>query len=168
MFRRIGRAMLRFESAVVAVTFLVFFLLLFVGLCCLLRCARRPLYDQCSNKSGSLSNELVRTLQWWLAVLRLGVSEQRSWQESEADAIHVFCDASGSPPCIAALCFVDGTCRYAVMDHAELADVMLQWSVLFALLIFFFFPGLVHLRRVCAVLLFSCLFAASAGARTGR
>ena len=72
------------------------------------RAMLRPIFDQKSRRNGQVGSELRRALEWWMEVLRLGLSERRNWGQSQARPVHLFCDASGSPAHLGAVLWVDG------------------------------------------------------------
>ena len=61
-------------------------------------------------RDGLLSEELRLALQWWLSALQLSVAEIHDWVEGCIRPAHLFCDASGSPPHLGAVVFIDGAC----------------------------------------------------------
>ena len=82
MFRKLGRAMLR------------------------------PIFDQKTRRDGQLNPELRGALQWWIEVLQRRLAERRSWESSGQQPIHLFCDASGSPPHLGAVLLHEDGCFY--------------------------------------------------------
>ena len=82
MFRKLGRAMLR------------------------------PIFDQKTRRDGQLNPELRGALQWWIEVLQRRLAERRSWESSKQQPIHLFCDASGSPPHLGAVLLHEEGCFY--------------------------------------------------------
>ena len=102
------------------------------GLCsgqgCQLPCVRvkllcdRPLFDQKSKRDGEIDIELRAALEWWLDVLRMGVCELRPWDKSYDTPVHLFVDASGSPPYLGAVLFCDGRIQWTHM--APSSDMM--------------------------------------------
>jgi len=55
-----------------------------------------------------------------------GIAEVRAWGMPEAAVAHLFCDASGSPPHIAAVLHVDGQCFWTHMPIQEKTISMLE------------------------------------------
>ena len=79
------------------------------------RAMLRALHDQKTRRDGHMSCELRQAVEWWLLVCKQGLSEARVWRMPESSAVHLFCDASGSPPQLAAVLFVDGSCLFTHM-----------------------------------------------------
>ena len=86
------------------------------------RAMLRPLFDQKSRRDGHMSPELRRALEWWLRMLRCGLSEKKPWSEDISTPLHLFCDASGSPAHLGAVLFTETSCLYTEMvpDRAML------------------------------------------------
>ena len=83
MFKRVGRAMLR------------------------------PFFKQAyGNGDGCVGHDLLIALKWWLAVLQMGIVEERAWDLSCEPLLHLFVDARGVPPRCAAVLFINGECLY--------------------------------------------------------
>ena len=82
LFRRLGRAMLR------------------------------PIFDQKTRRDGKISPELAAALQWWLQVLKSGLAELKEWRAPPQQPLHLFCDASGSPPHLGAVLVYDDAAFY--------------------------------------------------------
>ena len=72
------------------------------------RALLRPLFDQCSRRDGKVDVELRRALGWWRAILETDLAEVREWRHDARPPCQLFCDASGSPPHLGAVAFVDG------------------------------------------------------------
>ncbi len=84
------------------------------------RAMLRPLFDQCSRRDGSLCSELRRALLWWRTVLRTGIAERRPWQHLSAERpLHLFTDASGTPPYLGAVLFDGEVWRFTHMAAPE-------------------------------------------------
>ena len=79
----------------------------------------RPIFDQKSRRDGKVGPELERALRWWLAVLRERIREKRKWQQDFPQALHLFCDARGSPPHLAAVLFDGHQCLFTQMAPPE-------------------------------------------------
>ena len=62
------------------------------------RAALRPLYDQRTRRDGSISAELRESLLWWLRVLGSEIAQLKMWNPLVRHVVHLFCDASSSPP----------------------------------------------------------------------
>jgi hypothetical protein len=94
-FKCFGRAMLRWVA-----------LRCFV--CSCFADSSRPIFDQKSRRDGALGGELRAALEWWRDVLRLRICELRRWEKVVSPPVHLFVDASGSPPYLGAVVFCDG------------------------------------------------------------
>ena len=98
------------------------------------RAMLRPLFDQKSRRDGQVDFELHAALRWWKDVLSRGVpsllravtevcdsfqvsgiAEGRSWAPPAGRISHLFCDARGHPPHIAAVLFQNGKCTFTHM-----------------------------------------------------
>ena len=79
------------------------------------RAMLRPLYDQRTRRDGKVDRELERALRWWLMVLKRHLAERRDWHVVQEEVLHMFCDARGSPPTLAAVLFVQDECLYTHM-----------------------------------------------------
>ena len=79
------------------------------------RALLRPIFDQASKRNGQIAFDLRRALCWWQQTLATGVCERRPWKLPEQHPIHVFCDARGSPPHLAAVLVSTTECKYAHM-----------------------------------------------------
>ena len=87
------------------------------------RAMLRPFFDQRTRRDGAMDSELRRAAEWWIEVLQHGVAEVREWHAPELPPVHLFCDARGEPPHLAAVLFCDGQCLYT---HLKPAPEMLQ------------------------------------------
>jgi len=67
-------------------------------------------------RDGLIDSELRRALVWWKEALSLRLAERRPWQCKTAAPLHLFCDARGEPPHLAAVLF-DGERRW--FTHCE-------------------------------------------------
>ena len=67
----------------------------------------RPIFDQKSRKDGRASDDLLRSLRWWKEVLRLGIAEKRPWKVPPERPVHLFCDASSTPPYLGAVVLLE-------------------------------------------------------------
>ena len=83
----------------------------------------RPIYDQKTRRDGKVSPELRRALAWWVAVLKCGLAERRSWNVTQSPPVHLFCDASGYPPHLGAVLLHDNEC---FVTHMEVPWQLLQ------------------------------------------
>ena len=69
------------------------------------RAMLRPIFDQRSRRNGAVDSELRRALEWWQHVLESGVAEHKEWHQRRTPPLHLFCDARGYPPHVAAVLF---------------------------------------------------------------
>lgn len=83
------------------------------------RAMLRPLFDQKSRRDGKMCAELERALRWWLSVLHEGLSEKRRWRTEPKPVVHLFCDARGTPPHLAAVLFDEKSCYFTHMTPPE-------------------------------------------------
>ena len=90
------------------------------------RAMLRPIFDQRSRRDGQVGTELQRALEWWLLVLDSGIAEERRWGAPSGDVSHLFCDARGYPPHLAAVLFHDGVCSFTHMEPPS--EVMSQFT----------------------------------------
>ena len=94
-FKRFGRAMLRC-----------------LWMCFVVRCSfaymLRPIFDQKSRRDGVVDAELGKALTWWGDVLRLQICELHCWEKPTSAPVHLFVDASGSPPYLGAVVYDGG------------------------------------------------------------
>ena len=86
------------------------------------RAALRPLYDQRTRRDGKMSAELREALVWWLRVLRSDVAQLKMWSTPVWHVVHLFCDASSSPPHLGCVLFQRGSssvkwCHMPVPKH---------------------------------------------------
>ena len=67
--------------------------------------ARNPLQsDTClRSKTSDLNKELELALKWFAEVLQDEICEVVPWQRARKKPVHMFCDARGDPPRIAAV-----------------------------------------------------------------
>jgi len=75
----------------------------------------RPLHDQRTKRDGAICPELQRSLLWWKTVLQLELAELRPWKPPQEAPIHMFGDASSTPPYLGAVLFADGKWEYTHM-----------------------------------------------------
>ena len=75
----------------------------------------RPLFDQKTRRVAVIDKELHAALIWWREILRLGICELRPWVKSFESPVHLFVDASGSPPYLGAVVFCDGRIQWTHM-----------------------------------------------------
>ena len=100
-FKRFGRAMLRLVVGLVRKPLVCVFC--------------RPLFDQVCRKDGSVDVELEAALEWWYKVLELNICELRPWEIPISQPVHLFVDASGSPPYLGAVAFYKGEAWFTHM-----------------------------------------------------
>lgn len=79
------------------------------------RALLRPIFDQASKRNGRIAVDLRRALCWWQQILATGVSEKRPWKLPKQHPVHVFCDARGNPPHLAAVLISTTDCKYTHM-----------------------------------------------------
>ena len=87
------------------------------------RAMLRPIFDQKTRRDGRVDSELKRALEWWRRVLTSGLSELREWSAPVGAPIQLFCDASGRPPHMGAVVFVDNRCWWT---HSAVEDSVLS------------------------------------------
>lgn len=87
----------------------------------------RPIFDQCKSRRGALSETLRDALRWWRRVLAEGICECHVWNPPDGQVVHLFCDAAGDPPRIAAVLFVDGKTFYT--DCPAPAEIVDGWAI---------------------------------------
>ena len=81
------------------------------------RAMLRPIFDQKSRRDGLIGAELRRALLWWLQILRMGLVELRAWDEEvDRPPVHMFADAQGNPPYLAAVLFLPDQCFFTHMS----------------------------------------------------
>jgi len=90
---------------------------------CVCVCVPRPLYDQLSRRDGRIAPELRRILEWFLVVLEEDIVELREWTTPERPPVHLFCDARGHPPHLAAVLYADQCCTYTHMPAPSEVNV---------------------------------------------
>ena len=83
----------------------------------------RPIFDQKTRRDGAMTPELSIGLEWWDEVFDKQVAELRDWKEEYSPPVHLFCDASGQPPYLGAVLFIDGMCWYT---HMKVTDDILE------------------------------------------
>ena len=64
---------------------------------------------------GGWSRRLELALWWWKEVLEYKIRRARPWGICKKKQIHMFCDARGSPPHIAAVLLADGVVYHTSM-----------------------------------------------------
>ena len=62
-----------------------------------------PIRAQIRSKSSAIGTELRLALQWFVEVLELGLNEVATWDRQRRRPIHMYCDARGEPPRVAAV-----------------------------------------------------------------
>jgi len=78
-----------------------------------------PLYRQQRVKHGRVGKELQLCLRWWVQVLGLQLHECRPWSSSELPVVHLFADARGEPPRLAAVLRIDGKLLFTELAPDE-------------------------------------------------
>ena len=73
----------------------------------------RPLFAQQKCRHGRLGPALKCALRWWLEVLSLELKQERAWCLPYDEVVHLFADARGEPPRLAAVLCVDGKMLYS-------------------------------------------------------
>ena len=79
---------------------------------CLGRAMLQPLWDQCRNSHSHVSRALELALRWWQAVLEQNLSQTQEWGERAQEVVHLWCDARGTPPRLAAVIYADEAFHY--------------------------------------------------------
>ena len=82
------------------------------------RAMLRPLFDQQSRRDGVVSSEWRHAMRWWEGILKQQICEERLWQSLEEKPLHLFCDARGSPPNLAAVLLSEDFCVWTHMKPA--------------------------------------------------
>jgi hypothetical protein len=70
-----------------------------------------PLYNQAKGKRTKLCYALRLALQWWCEVLSMDLQQSWGWYDEQQPWAHLYADARGMPPRLAAVLFIDG-CKY--------------------------------------------------------
>lgn len=68
----------------------------------------RPIFDRKCSPDGSLGRELHVALRWWLHVLELDICKEHAWNAPQSSVAHLWVDARGVPPRLAAVLCIDG------------------------------------------------------------
>ena len=58
------------------------------------------------SSSPEINAELKLSLQWFVEVLELNIHELQLWKRQRRAPLHLYCDARGEPPRVAAVLFV--------------------------------------------------------------
>ena len=74
-----------------------------------------PLYCQARHTHTSVSKQLRLALCWWREALALNLQQTHLWAEAQQPWVHLFCDARGHPPHIAAVLAIDGKTFFCEM-----------------------------------------------------
>lgn len=61
------------------------------------RAMLRPIFDQKWTSTGEMSPGLVKSLRWWLHILKMGICEEHPWAAPTTPLLHLFVDARGEP-----------------------------------------------------------------------
>ena len=76
------------------------------------RAMLRPLFDEKSDRFGTVGKNLRFCLQWWQEVFKLDLSQTKPWNEPQGQPVHLYVDARSTPPRLAAVLSVDGRLLY--------------------------------------------------------
>ena len=76
----------------------------------------KPLFSHSTQKHFAVVPSLHLALRWWLEVLSFGLHEEVPYCPETRVIIHLFCDARGNPPRVAAILFADGHVLYTDME----------------------------------------------------
>ena len=57
------------------------------------------------SRTGDVGHELTLALQWFREILALKIHETACWKRKRRPPLHLFCDARGHPPRVAAVLF---------------------------------------------------------------
>ena len=87
------------------------------------RALLRPLFDQQGAPSGAIDPDLEKALLWWVALLSTDLTQCQPWTKRKAQPLHLFCDASASPPYLGAVLFKGSTCLWT---HSEVPDIVMS------------------------------------------
>eukprot|EP00973_Karenia_brevis_P035834 4945634-Karenia_brevis.AAC.1 len=82
------------------------------------RAQLRPIYDQILRFDGKTSHELIQSLAWWVRVFQTEAAEVRLWNLLEGLLVHIFGDASGSPPHLRVVMLGGTSVRWSQMPVA--------------------------------------------------
>ena len=84
--------------------------------CKLGRAMLRPIYDQKTEFSGAVDANLDRSLQWWIEALSLRLAERTEWETVCDEPVHLFCDASSTPPHLGAVLYEGDECHWTHLE----------------------------------------------------
>ena len=70
---------------------------------CVIPCLLPPL--MCRTKNGKIGEELRLAQHWWLQVFKCNLVQHHEWFREKQPACHLYCDARGEPPRVAAVLF---------------------------------------------------------------
>ena len=76
----------------------------------------KPLFSHPTQRHFAVVPSLHLALRWWLEVLSFGLHEEVPYCPETRVIIHLFCDARGNPPRVAAILFADGHVLYTDME----------------------------------------------------
>ena len=86
----------------------------FLLVCRIGRAMIKAIYEQKRSHDGAISVRLRTALLWWRNVLSQKISEVSPWVGSSKPPCRLLVDAASTPPCCAAILFIDSTIRYTV------------------------------------------------------
>lgn len=86
----------------------------------------RPIISQIKSKNGLVGEELRLALRWWLRLFEMNISQHHLWFRERQPACHLYCDARGEPPRVAAVLF-DGD-AITSYDMEPPADLLKTWA----------------------------------------
>ena len=71
-----------------------------------------PLYQQSRGRASAVGPQLRLALRWWQEVFTHNLEQLWAWNRVPTKWAHVYADARGSPPRVAAVLFIDGLTFY--------------------------------------------------------
>ena len=90
------------------------------------RALLRPIYEQCVRYNSEIDKPLRHALIWWECILSRQICEVKAWHKNVEAPVHVFCDARGSPPHLAAVLLTRHEC---VVTHMPAPQAILEMFV---------------------------------------
>ena len=72
------------------------------------RAMLRPLFSHAKGKRSGLQQPAKLCLEWWLEILTCSLEQHQLWGDELRAPVHLFADARGRPPRLAAVLLVDG------------------------------------------------------------
>lgn len=79
----------------------------------------KPVFAQVASGDGTVGPLLLHALRWWLVVLESDICESRPWAHVESKVCRLFVDAASTPPCCAAVLFIDGRSVYTALCPSQ-------------------------------------------------